>query len=101
MARYLPAIHDFDEANSVLIMDFMGQHTVLFEQLFATGHIARGACEGLAEYLALVTARTLSPVGGDPASAARAVVRTRRCCDFLECQLPRSLQMVHPALKDE
>ena len=73
IARYLPRIHDFDAANSVLVMDYLSDHTVLFEQLFATGRIHREAAEGLGEYLALVAGRTLGPSGGDSTSAQRAV----------------------------
>ena len=72
-ARYLPRIHDFDENNSVLVMDYLSRHTVLFEQLFLTGRIHREAAEGLGEYLALVASRTLGQTGGDHASSQRAV----------------------------
>ena len=47
--RFLPAIHDFDAAHSVLVMDFLADHVVLFEQLFAKRHLPRAAAEGLAE----------------------------------------------------
>ena len=42
-ARFLPAIHGFDEPNSVLLMELLDRHTVLFEQLFATCHVPRSA----------------------------------------------------------
>ena len=60
-ARFLPVIHDFDPLHSVLVMDFLDGHTVLFEQLFTTPWIARAAAEGLGEYIGRVAARTLSP----------------------------------------
>jgi 5-methylthioribose kinase len=70
--RFLPTIYEFDQANSVLVMELLEPHTVMFEQLFATGRVMRAAAESLGEYLALVAARTLSPPGGDAAAAARA-----------------------------
>ena len=100
--RFLPAIHDFDAAHSVLVMDFLADHVVLFEQLFAKRHLPRAAAEGLAEYVACVAGRTLAPAGGDAASAYRSVAYwnpTLRAIQeehvytacFRECEMGRKL----------
>ena len=91
--RFLPMIHDFDEENTTLFMDFLEGFTVLFEQLFRSGVIARGAAEGLGEYCARVASRTLAPAGGT-AGVLPTADAARRAVDYWNPSL-RAIQLEH------
>lgn len=90
--RFLPTIHDFDRESSVIIMDYLEDHRVLFEHLFEHGSIPYNAACGLADFTAIVAARTLAP--RKPSNAAAAALAAGRAEKYWNPTL-RAIQQEH------
>ncbi|KAL1493518.1 hypothetical protein AB1Y20_017221 [Prymnesium parvum] len=57
--RFLPEIYHFDQAESILIMEFLDTYSLLFNQLFDTGALSDAAAAALGEYLGHAHSATL------------------------------------------
>lgn len=88
--EYLPAIHGFDAASSVVVMEYLGDFGVMYDACFDAGAVSERAAAGLGEYLGRLHARTLSPAPGQPGLPAAC----RRAVEFANPAL-RSIQLEH------
>lgn len=73
-ARFQPALHMFDEAHMVMVMDFLEGHELLIERCFdpAAG-VPTAAAAAAGSYLGQVHGRTMDKEGREVETAQRAV----------------------------
>ena len=87
--KHLPRVLHFDRERTFVIMDYLHEHRVLFDELFDVGTMPAAAAVGLGTYLGTLHARTMGRQPGEPAAAA-----AQRAVDYWNPAL-RSVQLEH------